>query len=726
MLAEILLLALALPSPSRAQAAADDVTDWTTVQTSSPGTPPKTTPEGSFSNPERIFFGEQMRQHALDQICKGAALPLDFSKGIDGIGGGGAGVKRSMRTLPNVPGDRLGLVDEELMHIDLGHSFQVGQEGPVAFGISITAHLEGESLVLRPLPTRNACKELKAFAKLTTFKSVYPMSAERLGKMEVGELWKVPMLLTIGHSEGATMPVTPYGAVSLSLGFGQTGSAIMTAYRLSPEAIRFRFRVEHVHVKSRNGQIAATYPAALVFSLQGVDLLSKTLNSQIARQLSTYLWATMGLFQANSDGQQVMMEFTIDPRDPAQLEALSKALRGDVRSLVQMAYKLVTLQATDVAVNRDFARLDRENEDIFHKSGDPGLDVYHDKSRTFHLRLPLLVDYSRNKDARSDELRRLTDEGGQFDLWKEDKSWSTGWLEVPLKGQLLKHNTLRSAQAFVHESKNGQVTQPQAVYIYQEGFLRRDADDVRRMALEASRLTSLAGARGGNANARLAMPIDVLLPPSPPQVVRDPENDRVTAGPSYHDGNISFTLVMTEKAVAAIAAAGAELLAKCYRNTLDAADRALFDTAMPTARFDADGTMSYDRRQFSRAFDPESNGNETQTMAILAKTASEIIRDVAALRREPTPQAQAAAMTRLLAGKSQSGLAYQDILAVLIQVVDPLDISADLAINVRKGIKGVPDVHAHMTLTKGRPENLLLQGAGKAKQRFAKPSDIVD
>jgi hypothetical protein len=83
-------------------------------------------------------------------------------------------------------------------------------------------------------------------------------------------------------------------------------------------------------------------------------------------------------------------------------------------------------------------------------------------------------------------------------------------------------------------------------------------------------------------------------------------------------------------------------------------------------------------------------------------------------------------MTRLLAGKSQSGLAYQDILAVLIQVVDPLDISADLAINVRKGIKGVPDVHAHMTLTKGRPENLLLQGAGKAKQRFAKPSDIVD
>lgn len=714
-------LALLIPAAALGQSAPDDVTDWTVTAPGPSGS--TTTAEGSFSSPERIVFGERMRQHALDQICKSVELPIDFSKGVDGIGGGGFGFKRSIRTLPNAP-DRLGLVDEQKIAVNLGHTFELGQAGPATFGITVTAALQGSALILRPLPTNNACKELKQLAKLTTFKTPLPMSGERLGKMEVGELWKMPMLLTIGHSEGAGMPASPYGAVALSFGVGQTGSAIMSVYRLSPEAMRFRFRVEHVRVHDRSGQIVATYPAALIFAPTAANVLAKAVDSEISRQLSRYLFATLGVFQTSSEGQQVMMEFTVDPRKPEDLDALSKALRGDLRALVEMAGRMVTLQATNAAAQKDFARLDRDNEDLFHKSGDPGLDLYNDKTHSFHLHLPFFVDYNRAKDTRDDQIRRLTDEGGQFDLYKEDKATSSGWLEVPLKGQLVKHNTLRSAQAFVYESKDGKVSAPQAVYIYQEGFLRRNMDDVREAALEASRLTSLAGVRGEQPNPRLAMPLDGLLPHSPPPPPQSDDRDHPPSVPSYHEGNMTFTLVMTEKAVASIAAAGAELLVKCYANTLDSEDRALLNTALASAKFQADGTMDYDRRQFRRAFNDDNN--QPQTMELLAKTASKIVRDVDALRREPTPQAQAAALTRLLAGKGESGLQYQEILAVLIQVVDPLDITADLALHVNKGIKGTPDANAHLTLTQGRPQNLLLQGAGKAKQRFAKPSDLVD
>jgi hypothetical protein len=717
LLAAILLSAAA----ARAQPAPDD-TDWT-VETGVPSS--TTTAEGSFSTPETIRLGEQMRQRALDQICKAVDVPLNLSQGVDGLLGVSGGVRRSMRTIPNLPGDRLALVDQQSLAVDLGHTFEVGQLGEATFGITVGSRLEGTSIIVRPLPTNQACKELKKLAKLTTFKSVLPLSASRLAKMEVGELWKLPALLRIGHSEGVAMPAgTPYAAASISLGTSQTGSAIMTVYKLSPEQLRFRFRVEHVRVHDQSGGVTATYPASLIFSSDGANILMKQLDRLVARELQHYLEGAFGVFRTSANGQQVMMEFIVDARDPAQLEALATALKGDLRQLVQLAGRMVKLKGTEEASSRDFEKLDRQNEGIFGRSGDPSLDVYHDAAKGFHIHLPFFIDHSHGRDSRDDRISRLSEAGGQYSLYKEDKTSGNGYFEIPLKGQLVKRSTLRSAQSFVYESKDGKVSEPQAVYIYQEGFLRDGADSVRSEALEASRLTSLAGARGGAPNPRLAAPIDGLLPEPPPPTYDGDGNARYN-NPTYHNGSITFTLVMTEKAVASILAATPELLAKCYRNTLGAAERAIFDTALRTAKFAADGTLEYDRRDFRRAFN-DGEQDDSSTMEQLARAVSGIVRDVADIRNQPTPQMRAQALSKVLAGKGESGLEYADILAVLVQVVDPADITADLAINVRKGIKGEKDAQAHLTLKKDRADNPLLRGAAAAKQRFAKPSDLVD
>src|SRR4051812_44548926 len=121
-----LLAALVLSAaPARAQQAPDD-SDWT-VETGAPSS--STTAEGSFSTPETIRLGEQMRQRALDQICKAADVPLNLSQGVDGLLGVTGSVRRSMRTIPNLPGDRLALVDQQSLAMDLGHTFEVGQLG---------------------------------------------------------------------------------------------------------------------------------------------------------------------------------------------------------------------------------------------------------------------------------------------------------------------------------------------------------------------------------------------------------------------------------------------------------------------------------------------------------------------------------------------------------------------------------------------------------------------
>ena len=82
--------------------APDDDTDWTVdVPTKTPtgGVAQPTTPEGGFSQPDRIIFGEKMREHVLDQICRNAQIPLGHKFDLAGYGSAGADVVRRLRRL---------------------------------------------------------------------------------------------------------------------------------------------------------------------------------------------------------------------------------------------------------------------------------------------------------------------------------------------------------------------------------------------------------------------------------------------------------------------------------------------------------------------------------------------------------------------------------------------------------------------------------------------------
>jgi hypothetical protein len=102
------------------------------------------------------------------------------------------------------------------------------------------------------------------------------------------------------------------------------------------------------------------------------------------------------------------------------------------------------------------------------------------------------------------------------------------------------------------------------------------------------------------------------------------------------------------------------------------------------------------------------------------------VRDISDARRAETPEARAEGVVRLMSGRGEADLAYADMMKVLVQLVDPKDVTADLVLNVTKDIKGDPNLHTHLLLKKDRPENPGLQKAGEAKNRFAQPSELVD
>lgn len=714
--------------PAAAQVAPDDASDWTLEAPPSTGTAtPTPTPEGSFSTPDRILFGEAMRQRALDQICRGVDLTVDQGLALGDIGHASGRLGRRLRMLPD---DRIALVDEQTVRLELSKGFPIKQLGDVGTSITLSARLDGSSFVSRPMATRKACKEVINLVKINHFKSVLPISASRISKMQVGELWKLPMVLHIGHSEGAGAPLGPYGSASVSFGVGQEGSAIITLYRMSEEAVRFRFRADHARLHNQSGSIVASYPAPHFVALQGANIILKQIDSLATREIAHYLNAGFSLWRASTDGQQVLMEFVFDPRDHAEMELLASAMRGDLKALVIMAERMATLQATADRARADFAAMEREHERKFGRASNyPALNVYRSVSRGISLRLPFLLDLGHSRSYGSDRVVKLTDEGGQFQLFRKDSGSNSGFFDIPREGNIVKHNVSRSVQSFVYEDKEGRATQPQVVYISQEGFLRRDAADVRRMADDINRLMTRAGTKGGAPNPRLAIPIDALLPPPPPPPP-EPEDseDSEPAGPTgpiYHDGSISLTLVLTQKAVADILSATAETVAYCYSAVLDTVDKALVRFALATSGFDAEGRLRYDRRAFRRAFD-EVDGTRAR-MERLCKVVTRIVKDLAWIRSQPTEAERAQALAKVMGGEGRSKLAYSELLEVLIQLVDPLDLTADVALNVRKKRKSSEaDAHAHFMLRRNRPENVLLRQAGEAKGRFAKPSDLVD
>ena len=83
------------------------------------------------------------------------------------------------------------------------------------------------------------------------------------------------------------------------------------------------------------------------------------------------------------------------------------------------------------------------------------------------------------------------------------------------------------------------------------------------------------------------------------------------------------------------------------------------------------------------------------------------------------------ALTKAFGGLGESKLNYEEVMRVFVQLVDPMNMTADFVANVDRS-KKEPKLAAHYVLKRDRPDNELLRLAGEAKTRFAQPSILVD
>jgi hypothetical protein len=726
----LLTLALVAASPAFADPD-DDGSDWTKYVA-----PPKTggtvevptTAEGGFGSPDRTRLDQQLKRGVLDQICRQAQIPINYNFGSGDFSGTGVGADRYLRADVD---NTVALIDDEKIHVSYSHPFTkaIGDAG-ASVGLTLGASIEGHSMVIRRTGTKQSCDEIKRLVDLRDVKTVLPANAKRISEMGLGELWRVPFTLTYSQGLGAG-DANPSGAgVSVSFGRTDDGTASMTLYRIADDKIRFRFRIDHVVVYSGSLGVAFTYPG-VVYAVNATSILKKAAENQIADQISHYTSAWLTFGRASSDGKKILMEFVVDPRDPAQAEALAKAVRGDFEELIKFSEKMSTLQVGSTM--KDYLDLRERDAALLGPSKYAASDEYKAKTRSLSILVPFFITHNSTALMGDDKVERYTDAGGEFRFFRADKSKSNAYFNAPFVGALVKDNSQKDVEAVTYAPKGGASSDPIVVYIRNEGYFRETASSVREPIGEINGVLRAAGAQRGAQTGRLALPTDALVPPAPqPEADRSgrDESGPTNTEPSDRKGMTSFTLVLNQRAVRDILAAPSKEVLQAFAASLDSADKPMMDWLIANGKMGKRNELDYNWNAARGAF-PEPPGAErgqdpASSIAQLSRSAAALLTDLASARGAKTNEEKAQALATMIGGKGKSDLAYEDSLRVLVQLVDPMDLSGDFVANIQSSSKDVKSANNHLVLKKDRPEVPLLKDAGDAKARFAQPSILVD
>ncbi len=676
-------------------------------------------PEGGFSTPDEITFRDKLEKGLLDRVCRGLRLRLHQDFDFGDIAGVRGEFGRRLRQLPN---NHEAIIDTMEVKFSVGHTFAASATEGAAFGLWVGASASGESMVMRPLEGTRSCQELDTLLDVREIKTVFPFKASRIRDMRLGEVWRLPIKLSWGYSPSLTLTEGTAGLTISAGGYNQGGQAALSLYRMAPDKIRMRFRIEDAEVRTHGGSLLATFPAVAVASV-GHGILLKQVDRIVARGLTDYVDAQLAYFRSTGHGQRILLEVVLDPSNEEQLEALARVVRGDLTRVLKLVAERNGLLPERTARANARELRDHYATDLGVRDAETFLDTYRNETSNWYLHLPVLTRQRWNSSAGEDRLERLDSGEGEVRIYHADSQRESHYFYLPFVGSLVKDNTGRSAQIVTQILPDGSAA-PAAVYIRQRGFERVTASSVRDMAEEFSALAALIGRESGAPAARTQLPVDAMFPEVPAE--RRYERDRrgelkPVPEPSYDKGAMTLSILMSPEGLRQAVHADPAAVVRAFGNTLDEADRGFLQGAQ------ALGFRPRDIRHLARTTVDAAHDNlDAAYYMRLARRAVDLVADLAALRDAPSHDRQAKALAKLMDGEGESGLKYDELMAVLVQLADPSKVRADFNINVKKGEKGVPNLASRYRLNGGIDTDPLINKAGQLRARFANPGDLTD
>ncbi len=647
-------------------------------------------------------------------------LPLsyDYTSVIGTVGGSAS------RSFTSYPSGQLALVDQ--VGLSLGYDHSSGKEllsggdalPALASGFSVVGgvKLKGSSMVVRPLNGKKSCDQLRKLLDIPQFKTALPLRASRFPAMQVGEVWKLPVSFWMGITPTVS---AGYGNVSLGISLGAEKSVdhSVSIYRMSESELRVRLRLDQARIISYGAEVSATivpledtFTAAgdAIIKLMG-QMLGQTAVNMLMPSLEKYMEASLGISREHVKGKKAILEFILDPKDPAQMDKLAEMLNhgqlGTVAELAKVAVKRAFLPEHDGETSEALLMqaTSRWEAKLGVSSSYNGVDRSKETTTNIHIHVPILADYQR---VYGSDYQNIHTPGSNESLHVHENTLerSGGYLDVPFQGTTYKHNRARAVAVF-NKEVSGRISQPVLKYEHFEAEMRHTKDSARRMLENANDVMRFAGAKGGALNPAANIPLNDLQKDTPQH-----------AGRSNNSAYMTFALVVNEKGVQDIINADADLVVKAYINTLPADEK-----IMMREQIRPNGSINYSLAN--------SNSPADSTVKHNLKKALRILADLQQVRIGPGGYStnwkeQSERLSKMISGDSKSDLKFDEVLKVLVQLTDLQNVQAEIAYYELSG--GHTDVASAKEFNGDNPAFQSANGYDATVEHFDDPAVNTD
>jgi len=678
-------------------------------------------------------FWEDLKKDTMEDACDNVELKLNEGVKVANIAGVEGDFKRYMRKSPE---GRLALIDEVKLNLSLGISQELLNSPELGvLSVGMTGLLEGKSQVIRPLQSDSSCRELKTLAKLSQVKTVLPARISRIAAMKNGEIWKLPLTLRMGFSSGVGVAIREFLNISISAGKSNENKPSVTLYRIDYNKLRLRLRLDHVAVRSAGASVSsAEIPVADIGLINAENILAREINKGWAKEINKYIALKLSFAHSRSTGKKLLLEFVLNPDSPEQMASLEEFLRGDfglVKRFMEMNLRFNDFSEAD-DISGGLSDIDGAEQQVGQSLNSAasfsGSNLSHGQSDTFHMQVPVL--HTRD-DAWSSSYNRYqsqADSGEVLHVQQQGRTSTGNSLNIPLVGTVVKYSSQKNVYVVNREVADGQATRPGMMYQQNEGFLRNSDGTARQMIEKANGMLRYVGVDGSRRGELI--PADEIFPALPEP--SDP--GQLAQSKVYGSALMSFKLLINERGVNGIIFAPAQAILKAYLNMMRETEAAVIDKVLDLFTVNEEGEVGFDHKAAQKRLGTafltgcDNGTNPLDIVRTLAKAATQVIGDLASVKGASNWKERSGRLSRVAAGDSRSGLGYEDFMKVVLQLVSPEDVSAEVYLHTDKKVKGEADLTRTYRFFNGRDNNFdsALSEVSQAQERFAEPSLLTD
>ncbi len=690
-------------------------------------------------------FWENLKDGTMDGICKNAQIKLNkdgkLAGGAIAVGG------KFQRYMRKYPDNRVALIDVVGVNVggSIGHSVvNIPGAGPLSF--SLSGSMEGDSWVVRPLESDKYCRELGTLAKLYQVKTVLPVTVNRLQNMTIGEVWKMPFVLHMGFGLGAGAMADNILNVSVSAGETRDAKPSVTLYRMDANTLRLRLRLDRVVARSVGASAATVQiPMTDLGLISGTNMIAqaanKQLNSAIFDQINKAISFQLSFGHTQTFGRKLLVEFLLDPNNPEQMQNLVRFMNGDfgiLKRFIEMGLHFNHFSEEDQAssgAGEISGVAEQTGNALDSNPSFAGSDIYHGHSNSFHIVVPVLHSHDTSWTSSYNRYQSLDKDGETIHVQQRQRVSNGNSLNIPFVGTVVKYDSQKNVYVINKENTDGSVTQPALLYQQYEGFVKEGDGTARYMIDKANGVLKYVGTHGNGTDDGNTLPATEIFPPLPQQEGNGFDG-AADSQPSktYKAALMSFKLMINQAGVQQIIFAPAEAIMKAFMNVAREVNADIVDKVMDLFTINKKGEVAYDygaaakRLGYNYADSDNGGTNPLDIVRNLAYSATQVIKDIMSVRNAGGWKAQSDQLSDVAAGKSKSRLSYEDFMKVVVQLVDPKEVSAAVYVHTDKRVKGEADVTQTYNFFNGRDNNFdkTISDVTDMQNRFTDPAELTD